>query len=393
MVRLSTGRAVGQGMKLLSGTGNMKTGYTCSITLMLMLLMFLSTANSVLGCNRTGTLRLFDANWQHDVFDCLQNQTSVDLSTTINDEDVAATSNGDHPAHFRHIVPLCDQVERIGQGLLEYMIMSASAGASPTSANSLSLIVEDPVSVSRELRNGQQQNISLCITLPSSNRIHGGFSIEEVEYTTTGGSLTGCNLSLVLRTDLADGSVTVALPDHDIPQGEYYVRSYILLASEGNSTEEPFCKDMGMAMVMYMRGFHMSTRSSKKLLPCLNFLFGTWVLRDRDHFNGAMVYSFLLALLTQSLSAVRAVVVRHVTTKRTRKILLVIIYTVQQFLGYMIMLVAMMYSVELLFAVVGGVALGNRIFVKGDLPDFRRRRRRANNAELRQPLLEPTTEQ
>jgi hypothetical protein len=154
-------------------------------------------------------------------------------------------------------------------------------------------------------------------------------------------------------------------------------------------TEGDFCSEMGMTMVMYMRGFRLSTRKRDKILPCLNYYFRTWVLRDRDHFNGAMIYTFLLALLTAALSALRAVVVRHVSSHRTRKIFLVLIYTVQSLLGYLIMLVAMMYSVELLLALVAGVALGNRIFVRGDPPQPRssRRRPQQSNDQLREPLL------
>lgn len=134
-----------------------------------------------------------------------------------------------------------------------------------------------------------------------------------------------------------------------------------------------FCMNMGMKMVMYMRGFHLSTSQQRDSpLPCLVYYYNTWLLKERGQFTGAMVYSFLLALLTQGLSALRAVVVRHIRARNTRRLFLAIIYPLQQVLGYLIMLSCMMYSIELLFAVVVGVALGNRLFVKGDQPAPRR---------------------
>lgn len=148
--------------------------------------------------------------------------------------------------------------------------------------------------------------------------------------------------------------------------------------------EDDFCSNMGMNMVMYMQGFQLSTQS--KTLPCLNYYFRTWNLSDAGKFKGAMLFSFMLALLTQGLSAVRAAVVRHVKEqKRLRKTLLVLIFTLQQLLGYLIMLIAMMFSIELILAVVVGIALGHRLFVRDET---RRPRRRQQRSDLEVPLLE-----
>jgi hypothetical protein len=347
-------------------------------------------------------VQLNHTKWKEELFRCLQTQTSVEVVLT------------ESAAPALHVV--CDQIRQIGQGVVESMITMPSSSSSKHDqdgsqhASAPLPTVEDPRGISSTTLQGQhRQNATLCNSTKTTAQ-HGDFVVDEIEYTATEGSLLlmpGANFSLVLPTDLSKGSLTVVVRpgDHALPQGDYHIRSYYLHAAtdhslhvvEGNSTEQQFCKNMGMPMVMYMRGFHMSTRSASTSLPCLSYYFRSWVLDDRGHFNGAMVYSFLLALLTQCLSAVRAVVVRHVTTKGTRKILLITIYTVQQFMGYLIMLIAMMYSVELLFAVVVGVALGNRIFVKGDPPDFRRRRQQrvATTApsinELQVPLLEDHT--
>ena len=100
-------------------------------------------------------------------------------------------------------------------------------------------------------------------------------------------------------------------------------------------------------------------------LNCLTYYSRNWILGDEGHFQGAMVYSFLLALLTQGLSVVRAAVLTNVKQrKKLQKFLLVAIYVhvVQQFLGFLIVLIAMMYSLELMFSVAVGVAIGNWMF-------------------------------
>ena len=341
--------------------------------MVLITLLVLGAAADVLGCD--SSIQIFRHKWQDDVLHALQAQTSVALClgepeqiNTVDGENIAG------PQLPQQLVPLCEKFGRIGEDLLKSM--STDTLASLTSQYPLDLPI-----ATRELTT-QEGKGGLCHSLPVK-WTHGAMSIEVFEYTTSGGPLTGYNMSLVLSRDSMD-SIIVASPDHDLPEGDYYVRSYRI----SDHDPDQFCMDMGMPMVMYMRGFHMST-SRKKMLPCLSYYFRTWVLRDSGHFTGALGYSFLLALLTQGLSAVRAVVVKHIVAKRTRKILLVILYTVQQFMGYLIMLIAMMYSVELLFAVVVGVALGNRIFVKADPPAVRRRRPRPTD-ELREPLLGPS---
>jgi Ctr copper transporter family len=164
----------------------------------------------------------------------------------------------------------------------------------------------------------------------------------------------------------------------------YYARTF--------SPAGDLCRDSGMRMVMYMRGFRWSTRNS--VLPCLNYYFSSWGLTDRGAFQGAMIFSFLLALLTQGLSAVRAVVMRHVIRRGKRKFLLLLIYVLQSFMGYMIMLIAMTYSWELLLSVVFGVMMGNRLFVKGDGYELKQRRMRRGGdvATMQEPLLAATNE-
>jgi hypothetical protein len=131
-----------------------------------------------------------------------------------------------------------------------------------------------------------------------------------------------------------------------------------------DSPEELFCMDMGMPMVMFLRGFR-SSLYSKEMLPCLSYYVRSWVLDEEGKFKGAMVYSFLLGLLTQGLSVLRVLVLLYVKKRELRKCLRVAIYVCQVFMGYILMLVAMAYSVELLLSAVVGVAFGYFLFHKG----------------------------
>jgi hypothetical protein len=152
-----------------------------------------------------------------------------------------------------------------------------------------------------------------------------------------------------------------------------------------NDNDDSFCATNRMTMVMFMDGFHQSLFRSNNstMLHCLNYYFTNWTLSDAGKFHGAMVYSFLTAILTQGLTVVRALVLRN-CTKSVRKPCAVLFYTVQQLMGYILMFVAMMYSVELLLSVVAGVMVGHVLFYPHEPP---KRAERDNEAPEREPLL------
>jgi hypothetical protein len=128
-----------------------------------------------------------------------------------------------------------------------------------------------------------------------------------------------------------------------------------------------FCR--GMYMTMFMDGFHNSLgRPKDKPSRCLTYFVSSWRLSDRSKFIGAMMFSFLFALMTESLSTSRGLVVRH-CHGRLRKSLLTIIYALQSTAGYLLMFAAMSYSKELLASVVVGLMVGNRLFMRYD--DFK----------------------
>jgi hypothetical protein len=145
-----------------------------------------------------------------------------------------------------------------------------------------------------------------------------------------------------------------------------------------DSSSSTFCA--GMPMTMFMDGFHWSLKikgnsaddedgrplqSSQEQQQCLNYLFNSWLLASPKQFRGAMVFSFLLAIVMEAISAFREWILRtQAPSMSFRKIALILIYALQSLLGYVIMIVAMMYSLELLLSVAAGLAVGHLMFVR-----------------------------
>jgi hypothetical protein len=126
---------------------------------------------------------------------------------------------------------------------------------------------------------------------------------------------------------------------------------------------------------MYMDGFRFSLQGNQ---PCLNLFFPEWTLDSKAKFYGALVGIFLLALVVEAISTFRYRIVQVAkkahrrsegtagTSSRTSVVCLrlsvTVLHGVQGLLGYMLMLATMTFSVELLAAVVLGLALGYGFF-------------------------------
>jgi hypothetical protein len=141
-----------------------------------------------------------------------------------------------------------------------------------------------------------------------------------------------------------------------------------------DSKNNTFCT--GMYMTVFMDGFRWSLGAkdsshthgnSTALPPCLAYFVRSWKLSVSGKFRGAMLFSFLMALLTEGLAASRFVLIdwlRYPVLQRHRKAALTAVYALQSWLGTLIMLVAMMYSIEMLLSVIAGLMLGNFLFVR-----------------------------
>eukprot|EP00934_Nitzschia_sp_Nitz4_P002777 Nitzschia sp. Nitz4//scaffold302_size22357//16499//17167//NITZ4_008562-RA/size22357-processed-gene-0.9-mRNA-1//1//CDS//3329547041//2767//frame0 len=128
--------------------------------------------------------------------------------------------------------------------------------------------------------------------------------------------------------------------------------------SDNDDPEKPFCS--GMYMIMAMSGFQWSVWKSG---DCLLYFAPSWKLDGSGKFLGAMVYSFLLAVLTEGihtfLSWIRPPPKKHTFGVH---LILSLVYAIDRAMGYIIMLIAMMFSWEMLLSVLLGVMVGRLIF-------------------------------
>jgi len=200
--------------------------------------------------------------------------------------------------------------------------------------------------------------------------------------------LTDSNSHLLLQTSRAPW------PDHSHIQQQQQEQQDSIPNEKANAV---FCR--GMYMGMFMDGFHFSLgRPTNNPPPCLNFMVRSWRLSDRGRFIGAMVFSFLFALLTEGLSAVRGVIVRYGKGQRGHRVLLNLVYALQSAAGYLLMFTAMSFSIELLLSVVAGLMVGNRFFLRHDdlgqaVVQQRAAQRRGILRGLQQPLLSEEDQQ
>jgi Ctr copper transporter family len=186
---------------------------------------------------------------------------------------------------------------------------------------------------------------------------------------------------LIFRSILRSSSTKSDDQYHQLP-----VELSTVTTTEGNDSS--FCH--GMFMTMSMSGFQWSL-----LLDgggdCLTYFAPAWKLDDRGKFQGAMVYTFLMAILTEGLYTFPILLEQQqprFLPKHLRHLVDTIVYGIQRFMGYIIMLIAMMYSWELFMSVVLGHMVGKLLFPNATRREWRDDARRRNLAPL--PSAHPT---
>lgn len=128
---------------------------------------------------------------------------------------------------------------------------------------------------------------------------------------------------------------------------------------------------------MYMDGFKFSLSGDEH--PCLNLFFADWTLDTKGKFYAALFGVFALAVIVEAISTFRYRIVRSVKKAHRRasssssqsqsqrstqilRLFVTLLHGLQGLLGYLLMLATMTFSVELLLAVVLGLAVGYGIF-------------------------------
>jgi hypothetical protein len=159
-------------------------------------------------------------------------------------------------------------------------------------------------------------------------------------------------------------------------------------ASELFFSSSQLCQSMhgGSGMVMYMDGFHWTYRgglnSSSEGLPCLNILYPSYTIRTNAQLCGVMIAVFIWAILTEAISKFRHALIlrlhqRHRSSSasssslcfyiyyamyRNRTICLPLLHGLHAFMGYILMLIVMTYSIELFMSVIAGLMVGYLVF-------------------------------
>lgn len=113
-----------------------------------------------------------------------------------------------------------------------------------------------------------------------------------------------------------------------------------------------------------MGGFQ-SSLFSKAPADCITFLLSGWKLDHSGKFISAMIFTFTLAVVSEGM----AVGQNHVRnyylvgkSKHQRKSIMTLLYGLQQLVGWILMLISMIFSVELFASVLLGLMLGKLLF-------------------------------
>jgi len=127
------------------------------------------------------------------------------------------------------------------------------------------------------------------------------------------------------------------------------------------TTDDKFCNGYGTDM--YMKGF---TTSGNGKDACVILLFKSWVLDTRIKFGFGCVGVILLGIAIEGMLCLRRELQSRKILLRisgvARRASIVLLFALNIASGYLAMLVAMTYSVELFICMVIGLVLGHAIF-------------------------------
>ena len=123
-----------------------------------------------------------------------------------------------------------------------------------------------------------------------------------------------------------------------------------------------FCAGVGVDM--HMDGFH-SLMFDTAPASCLNLLFVTWTLDSAGKFVAALFGVFLAAILSEAMTAYRrklSMIKGPASRTRKMKCGRIALHVAQVAWGYLLMLLAMTYNLEVFLVLCGGLASGHAFF-------------------------------
>jgi hypothetical protein len=117
---------------------------------------------------------------------------------------------------------------------------------------------------------------------------------------------------------------------------------------------------------MMMDGFTSTLLSRDGSSPCVNYLFPTWTLDTPGKFAAACIGTILMGILIGLITKIRFRVSKMPAAKYQPRLLkntlTVVLFAVNLIFGYIAMLIAMTYSVELFLSMALGLTMGYAMF-------------------------------
>lgn len=134
------------------------------------------------------------------------------------------------------------------------------------------------------------------------------------------------------------------------------------ISDGGNSTDSnsDFC--YGSGVTMYMDGFYSTLQEEKGDTACVNLFFTEWTLDNGTKYALGCMGIFLVGMFVEFLTFCRKKIVKSFPWSIGRDVVMVVLHGTQVFFGYLLMLAAMTYNVELFVMVLLGVMAGYACF-------------------------------
>ena len=126
------------------------------------------------------------------------------------------------------------------------------------------------------------------------------------------------------------------------------------------SSSNDFC--YGSGVTMYMDGFYSTLQEERGDTACVNLFFTDWTLNTSVKYCFACLGIFAAGMFVEFLTFCRKHIVRRHRWSIPRDVFMVLLHGIQVMLGYLLMLAAMSYNVELFVMVVLGLMCGYACF-------------------------------
>lgn len=231
------------------------------------------------------------------------------------------------------------------------------------------IVIEEIEATTRRRRHLEMQDASVCnnvtnffcwmtcMDIPevddASLYLEAGYSlycVDEGVYRTTDNLMLGADACIEKHN-----SACVGVWDKSDDKTEPSVLNVAaIISGSAESIEDPFCYS---GTTMYMEGFQWTQSTT-----CVIYLFPEWVLNTQWKYILSVIGTVVLAVFLEKFIQQRRKAMASMDYGTKRLLASAAFYGVQLTIGYILMLVVMIYSVVLFLAVIFGLVLGHILF-------------------------------